>query len=60
LGKLSRNSNGLTPTYFAKHYFASMFDEFSFLQQNLGGRSAGKGRTETQAKASAFCEAIER
>jgi bacteriocin biosynthesis cyclodehydratase domain-containing protein len=60
LGKLSRNSNGLTPTYFAKHHFASIFDEFSFLQQNLGGRSAGKGRTEAQAKASAFCEAIER
>ncbi len=60
LGKLSRNSNGLTPTYFAKHHFASMFDEFSFLQQNLGGRSAGKGRTDAQAKASAFCEAIER
>ncbi|HEY9850697.1 MAG TPA: TOMM precursor leader peptide-binding protein, partial [Leptolyngbyaceae cyanobacterium] len=60
LGKLSRNSNGLTPTYFAKHHFASMFDEIRLLQQNLGGRSAGKGRTDAQAKASAFCEAIER
>lgn len=60
LGKLSRNVKGLTPTYYAKHHFASMFDEISFLQQNLGGRSAGKGRTDAQAKASAFCEAIER
>lgn len=60
LGKLSQNSNGLTPTYFAKHHFASMFDEVRLLQQNLGGRSAGKGRTDVQAKASAFCEAIER
>ncbi|WP_224412301.1 TOMM precursor leader peptide-binding protein [Oscillatoria salina] len=60
LGKLSANSNGLTPTYFAKHHFASTFDEFSLLQQNLGGRSAGKGRKDAQAKASAFCEAIER
>lgn len=60
LGKLSRNVKNLTPTYYAKHHFASMFDEFSFLQQNLGGRSAGKGRTDAQAKASAFCEAIER
>ncbi|MDI9637685.1 TOMM precursor leader peptide-binding protein [Geitlerinema splendidum] len=60
LGKLSGNTNGLTPTYFAKHHFASVFDEFRLLQQNIGGRSAGKGRTETQAKASAFCEAIER
>ncbi|MBE9229210.1 TOMM precursor leader peptide-binding protein [Phormidium sp. LEGE 05292] len=60
LGKLSRNSNGLTPIYFAKHHFASTFDEVRLLQQNLGGRSAGKGRTDAQAKASAFCEAIER
>lgn len=60
LGKMSRNYKGLTPSYFAKHHFASTFDEFSLLQQNLGGRSAGKGRTDAQAKASAFCEAIER
>ena len=60
LGKLSQNSKGLTPTYFAKHDFASMFDEVRLLQQNVGGRSAGKGRTDAQAKASAFCEAIER
>lgn len=60
LGKLSGNTHGLTPTYFAKHHFASVFDEFRLLQQNIGGRSAGKGRTEAQAKASAFCEAIER
>jgi ribosomal protein S12 methylthiotransferase accessory factor len=60
VGKVSRNSNGLTPTYFAKHHFASMFDELSLLQQNFGGRSAGKGRTDAQAKVSAFCEAIER
>ena len=60
LGRLSRNSHGLTPTYVAKHDFACVFDELSFLKQNLGGRSAGKGRTEAQARASAFCEAIER
>ncbi|NET59454.1 MAG: TOMM precursor leader peptide-binding protein, partial [Symploca sp. SIO2E6] len=60
LGRLSRNSNGLTPTYFAKHHCASVLDEFRFLEQNLGGRSAGKGRTEAQARASAFGEAIER
>ncbi|MBD6620500.1 TOMM precursor leader peptide-binding protein [Komarekiella sp. 'clone 1'] len=59
-GKLSRNLNGLTPTYFAKHHFASMFDDLSVLEQNIGGRSAGKGRTDAQARASGFCEAIER
>ncbi|NEQ67948.1 MAG: TOMM precursor leader peptide-binding protein [Symploca sp. SIO2D2] len=60
LGKTSRNTNGLTPTYVAKHDFAWVFDELNFLKQNLGGRSAGKGKTEAQARASAFCEAIER
>ena len=30
------------------------------LRKNIGGRSAGKGRTDSQAKASGFCEAIER
>jgi ribosomal protein S12 methylthiotransferase accessory factor len=60
LGKLSRNLNGLTPTYFAKHHFASIFDDLSVLKQNLGGKSAGKGRTDAQAKASGLCEAIER
>ena len=60
LGKTSRNLNGLTPTYFAKHHFVSTFDDLRSLKQNIGGRSAGKGRTEAQARASGFCEAIER
>jgi ribosomal protein S12 methylthiotransferase accessory factor len=37
-----------------------MFDDLNALRQNLGGRSAGKGKTDIQARASAFCEAIER
>ncbi|HIK05205.1 MAG TPA: TOMM precursor leader peptide-binding protein [Trichormus sp. M33_DOE_039] len=52
--------NGLTHTYIAKHHFQSLFDDLASLRQNIGGRSAGKGRTDTQAKASGFCEAIER
>lgn len=60
LGRLSHPSQDLTPSYFAKHHFASVFDDLRSLQQNLGGRSAGKGRTDAQARASAFCEAIER
>lgn len=52
--------NGLTHNYIAKHHFHSVFDDLASLQQNLGGRSAGKGRTDSQAKASGFCEAIER
>ncbi|MCF4965926.1 TOMM precursor leader peptide-binding protein [Nostoc sp. CMAA1605] len=52
--------NGLTHTYIAKHHFQSLFDDLGSLRQNIGGRSAGKGRTDTQAQASGFCEAIER
>lgn len=52
--------NGLTHTYVAKHHFKSIFDDLNSLRQNIGGRSAGKGRTDIQAKASGFCEAIER
>ncbi len=52
--------NGLTHNYIAKHHFASIFDDLASLQQNLGGRSAGKGKTDSQAMASGFCEAIER
>ena len=52
--------NQLTHNYIAKHHFLSVFDDLASLQQNLGGRSAGKGRTDAQAMASGFCEAIER
>ena len=52
--------NGLNHTYIAKHHFLNIFDDFDNLRQNLGGRSAGKGRTDVQARASGFCEAIER
>jgi oxazoline/thiazoline synthase len=52
--------NTLTHNYIAKHHFLSIFDDTASLRQNLGGRSAGKGRTDSQAMASGFCEAIER
>lgn len=53
-------SHDLTQIYVAKHHFLSVFDDLAALRQNLGGRSAGKGKTDLQAKASGFCEAIER
>ncbi len=59
LEKVSQ-SHGLTHTYAARHHFASMFDDLDSLRQNITGRSAGKGKTDWQARASAFCEAIER
>ena len=60
LQKVSANFNGLTHSYVARHHFAATNDDLISLQQNLSGRSAGKGQTDWQAKASSFCEAIER
>ena len=60
LSKVAYEVDGLTHTYSAKHHFASMFDGLDALRQNLTGRSAGKGKTDIQSRASAFCEAIER
>ncbi|HBB34661.1 MAG TPA: adenylate cyclase [Cyanobacteria bacterium UBA8803] len=54
------NSDGLTHCYVATHHFATMFDDLTTLRQNIGGRSAGKGKTDLQARVSALCEAIER
>ena len=50
----------LNHTYIAKHHCVTIFDDFDNLRKNIGGRSAGKGRTDIQARASGFCEAIER
>jgi ribosomal protein S12 methylthiotransferase accessory factor len=60
LEQASPNNNVLTPIYVAGHNFATMFDELYFLKENVRGRSAGKGKTDIQAKASGLCEAIER
>lgn len=60
LRQLSQGSNGLTHTYAARHHCAPMLDNLDALRQNIGGRSAGKGKSDIQARASAFCEAIER
>lgn len=60
LEKLWMGSNDLTHTYVAQHHFATMFDDLNALRQNMGGRSAGKGRSDIQAQVSGFCEAIER
>ena len=52
--------NGLSHIYRAQHHHLTMFDSLFDLQKNVGGRSGGKGRTDTQAQASGFGEAIER
>ncbi|WP_424096669.1 TOMM precursor leader peptide-binding protein [Moorena producens] len=58
--KVSKLNSDLTPNYVAGHNFASMLDSLYFLRKYLRGRSAGKGKTDAQAKASALGEAIER
>jgi oxazoline/thiazoline synthase len=60
LGKAFTGSNDLTHTYVARHHFATMFEDLDSLRRNIQGRSAGKGKTNQQARASAFGEAIER
>ena len=60
LEKLPYDFNGFAHIYTAKHHCASIFDDLENLQKNIGGRSSGKGRTDTQAKASGLGEAIER
>lgn len=60
LKPMAHSKNELTPIYVAGHNFATMFDSLYFLRENLRGKSGGKGKTESQAKASALCEAIER
>ncbi|WP_242032862.1 TOMM precursor leader peptide-binding protein [Oscillatoria sp. FACHB-1406] len=60
LEKVFSEPNSSIHTYAAQHHFVTLFDDINGLRQNLSGRSAGKGKTEAQAKASAFCEAIER
>lgn len=51
---------GLTYSYAAGHNFALLGKDLRFVMQNLRGRSGGKGCSDTQAKVSAVCEAIER
>lgn len=60
LVQVSAPENSLTHTYIAGHNFAMISDDLYFLRENVRGKSGGKGRTSTQAKASGFCEAIER
>ncbi len=60
LEQLPYDCNGLSHVYTVKHHWAAMFDDLHNLQTNMGGRSAGKGRTAAQARASGLGEAIER
>ncbi len=56
----SQPSAGVMHLYYSGHNFARMSDDLYFLKKGLRNSSAGKGKTELQAKASALCEALER
>ncbi|MCL1469016.1 TOMM precursor leader peptide-binding protein [Argonema galeatum] len=60
LKQIRVSETNLTNVYVAGHNFATMFDGLYFLRENLRGKSAGKGKTDIQAKASALGEAVER
>lgn len=57
---MDSTTDGIAHSYAAGHNFAMVNDNLRLLRDNMRGQSGGKGRSRTQAKASAMCEAIER
>ena len=60
LYKVSMPSEGSMHLYYSGHNLSKMANDLYFLRQGGRGSSAGKGKTDQQAKASALCEALER
>jgi ribosomal protein S12 methylthiotransferase accessory factor len=52
--------DGIAHVYMAGHNPAMKMDRLDYLKQGLRNASCGKGMTDSQAKVSALCEAIER
>jgi oxazoline/thiazoline synthase len=50
----------ITPAYAADHNIGWMHDDLYFLRESLRARTGGKGKSDTQARASAIGESIER
>lgn len=55
-----REDKGIAHVYLAGHNHAAKINKLVHLQKGLRNMSCGKGVSETQAKVSALCEAIER
>jgi oxazoline/thiazoline synthase len=55
-----RQDEGIAHVYMAGHNHAMKIDRLDHLKQSLRNASCGKGMSETQAKVSALCEAVER
>lgn len=53
-------TDGIAHVYMAGHNHALKMNKLAHLKQGLRNASSGKGVSETQAKVSALCEAIER
>ena len=53
-------ADGLAHVYMAGHNHAMKMERLDHLKQGLRNASSGKGASETQAKVSALCEAVER
>lgn len=53
------DENGLAPSYISTHNFISVNQDLDSLRASLRGHSAGKGKSNIQAKVSALCETIE-
>ena len=60
LHKASSSDNDLVQVYDGQYYITPPVEDIRILTKGLTQLSAGKGISEAQAKASAFCEAIER
>jgi oxazoline/thiazoline synthase len=60
LTRLSPTDDDLMHVYSSGHNFAVRNLNLHFLREGLRSKSAGKGATDAQAKASALCEALER
>lgn len=60
LQSLFTAGDGLVHIYGGFHRIAQTAMSYSHLKHCLRNKSTGKGKTEIQAKASAFCEAVER
>lgn len=60
LRKAAGTDNEFVKCYLAGHNFAKGANDLASLRSGMRSQSSGKGKTDTQARASAMCEAIER
>lgn len=60
LFKTSADEEGMLPVFVAGHNQAVKYGSVDFLREGIRSNAGGKGLTETQARASALCEALER